>query len=643
MPSCFLSSLVPRSTPAGLPHALGHRAAFATSAFEPSPPPPRPFRPGRRAPVLARDLDAGLPLSSPHCDIDVCGRWCHPVCFAISKEGVPEELPCCMHAPGKHPRFDPLPPTDTLPPRSADAPRPALAPFIDDLGDERTQFVSTKDDVVPLAPHAATQHKVHAYPAHLPSVSALGPTLPLHTLDAALANSTWNSGRRRRAGSLLAALGPHLGGRVRLSSPKLGHRCALTLDAELPCSCSRKHHAEPATSPLSTPAQCSARRLDSDLRDVRHSGNSTPVLSPQRHSVTHDPEFTSRSGSLAQRPASKVESTEILSPLTDTLRPEEPPHPHVRGNSVERDPPLPRPLSTTSNTSGWTTSRSRTPSSHRHALLNAALTASAASRRAPRVDAAPGFPTPVALDCLVRHGSCPLDAAPARKATTHTFIPRSSRLLHRARTSVIPVRARLLLVDARSSLAQARRVPTLVAHTCCITPAHSSRTQSCRACISPLIRIHRAQKLAAPTSSRTHARRGPRPIPIARTCRRPHRSRTLLQSRRTLAYRPTDVPLVADQISRRCRCSTSTQTRRKHPRCASKPVSCTITRLQPRRTHAHAHSSLAYSRYHASESSTPRSPAPPTPGLPAHLQRSLKHVRCGALPGLEPWRVVVGC
>ncbi|KAF8128477.1 hypothetical protein K438DRAFT_2140351 [Mycena galopus ATCC 62051] len=131
----------------------------------------------------------------------------------------------------------------------APTPRAQLSPsFIDDLRDERTQFVSTKDDVVLLAPHATTQHKLHAYPAHLPSVSALGPMLPLHTLDrelrmsiprsldAALANSTWNSGRRHRAGSLLAALGPHLGGRVRLSSPELGHRCALTLDAELPCS-----------------------------------------------------------------------------------------------------------------------------------------------------------------------------------------------------------------------------------------------------------------------------------------------------------------------------------------------------------------------------------------------------------------------
>jgi hypothetical protein len=30
---------------------------------------------------------------------DVCGRWCHAACFAISKESVPEEWKCWMCAP----------------------------------------------------------------------------------------------------------------------------------------------------------------------------------------------------------------------------------------------------------------------------------------------------------------------------------------------------------------------------------------------------------------------------------------------------------------------------------------------------------------------------------------------------------------
>ncbi|KAF8183600.1 hypothetical protein K438DRAFT_1140870 [Mycena galopus ATCC 62051] len=133
-------------------------------------------------------LDDGFSIAC-----DVCGRWCHAACFAISKESVPEEWACWMCAPGKHAQFDTLP-ANGHPPISKGRRRASISvrrgntverspqlpgPVVDDLEDERTQYVSIDDDIVP---HAATQHKLRAYAAQWRGVSALEPTPPLHTL-----------------------------------------------------------------------------------------------------------------------------------------------------------------------------------------------------------------------------------------------------------------------------------------------------------------------------------------------------------------------------------------------------------------------------------------------------------------------------
>ncbi|KAF8191825.1 hypothetical protein K438DRAFT_871120 [Mycena galopus ATCC 62051] len=85
------------------------------------------------------------------------------------------------------------PPTDTPPPRrgrhraSISVRRgntversPQLpGPIAEDTEDQRTQYVSIEDDLVP---HAATQQKLRASAAQWRGVSALEPTPPLHTI-----------------------------------------------------------------------------------------------------------------------------------------------------------------------------------------------------------------------------------------------------------------------------------------------------------------------------------------------------------------------------------------------------------------------------------------------------------------------------
>ncbi|KAJ7663424.1 hypothetical protein DFH06DRAFT_924646, partial [Mycena polygramma] len=137
---------------------------------------------------------------------DVCGRWCHAACFAISKECVPEEWACWLCAPQNHLgaftflRFSSIFITDRLslrhlPPPSANGHGPTnrrrrasvsgrrastveaspTIPQADDLEDERTQYVLIDDDIVP---DASTQHKLRAYASQWRGVSALEPTPP---------------------------------------------------------------------------------------------------------------------------------------------------------------------------------------------------------------------------------------------------------------------------------------------------------------------------------------------------------------------------------------------------------------------------------------------------------------------------------
>ncbi|KAJ7449323.1 hypothetical protein B0H11DRAFT_1743704 [Mycena galericulata] len=117
---------------------------------------------------------------------DVCGRWCHAACFAISKESVPEEWKCWMCAPQNL--------IDTFStnghastsnqrrrasisrrPRSTTVEASLSLPNIDELEDERTQYVLIDDDIVP---HAATQRKLRAYAVQWCGGSALEPTPP---------------------------------------------------------------------------------------------------------------------------------------------------------------------------------------------------------------------------------------------------------------------------------------------------------------------------------------------------------------------------------------------------------------------------------------------------------------------------------
>ncbi|KAJ6620988.1 hypothetical protein B0H10DRAFT_1031731 [Mycena sp. CBHHK59/15] len=126
---------------------------------------------------------------------DVRGWWCHAACFAIPKESVkesvPEEWACWMSAPQNH--IDTFPTnghasTSNRRPRASISGRPrgttieASPPLpnggapVDELEDERTQYVLTDDDIVP---HSATQRKLRAYAAQSRGVSALEPTPPL--------------------------------------------------------------------------------------------------------------------------------------------------------------------------------------------------------------------------------------------------------------------------------------------------------------------------------------------------------------------------------------------------------------------------------------------------------------------------------
>ncbi|KAJ7789344.1 hypothetical protein B0H14DRAFT_2397581 [Mycena olivaceomarginata] len=114
---------------------------------------------------------------------DVCGRWCHAACFAISKESVPEEWKCWMCAP--HNLIDTFSTNRNTStsnrrrrasisgrPRGTTVEASPPLPNIDELKDERTQYVLIDDDIVP---HAATQRKLRAY-AQWCGVSALEPT-----------------------------------------------------------------------------------------------------------------------------------------------------------------------------------------------------------------------------------------------------------------------------------------------------------------------------------------------------------------------------------------------------------------------------------------------------------------------------------
>ncbi|KAJ7839726.1 hypothetical protein B0H14DRAFT_2158058, partial [Mycena olivaceomarginata] len=145
---------------------------------------------------------------------DGCGRWCHCACFAIAKDCVPDNWWCWKCRPGDHlgacrcaslvvfihlpPNGYAPPPLPAAPPKSrrrasisnkrptTTVPADASPPLpnggnahIDDMEDERTQYVQIEDDIIP---HAATQRKLRAYAAQWRGVSALEPTPPTHTL-----------------------------------------------------------------------------------------------------------------------------------------------------------------------------------------------------------------------------------------------------------------------------------------------------------------------------------------------------------------------------------------------------------------------------------------------------------------------------
>ncbi|KAJ6563796.1 hypothetical protein B0H19DRAFT_1209765 [Mycena capillaripes] len=125
-------------------------------------------------------LDDGFSIAC-----DVCGRWCHAACFAISKESVPEEWKCWLCAPQNH--------LDLPPPANGPANRRRRASVsgrrastveaspplstVDDLEDERTQYVLIDNDIVP---DVVTQRKLRAYAAQWRGVSALEPEPPPH-------------------------------------------------------------------------------------------------------------------------------------------------------------------------------------------------------------------------------------------------------------------------------------------------------------------------------------------------------------------------------------------------------------------------------------------------------------------------------
>ncbi|KAJ7886615.1 hypothetical protein B0H14DRAFT_2498515 [Mycena olivaceomarginata] len=133
---------------------------------------------------------------------DGCGRWCHCACFAIAKDCVPDNWWCWKCRPGDHLDLPPNgyapPPLPAAPSKSrrrasisgkwptTTVPADASPPLsnggnahIDDMEDERTQYVQIEDDIVP---HAATQRKLRAYAAQWRGVSALEATPPTHTL-----------------------------------------------------------------------------------------------------------------------------------------------------------------------------------------------------------------------------------------------------------------------------------------------------------------------------------------------------------------------------------------------------------------------------------------------------------------------------
>ncbi|KAF7322266.1 hypothetical protein HMN09_00004000 [Mycena chlorophos] len=113
---------------------------------------------------------------------DVCGRWCHCVCFGISKDNVPATWACWVCAPEDHAHARRDPPKSsrrragiiagTGRSQNAAVPTPSL-PGYDPLDDERYQYVQIDEDVVQ---HQEAQHRLKAYAATWRGVSALNTT-----------------------------------------------------------------------------------------------------------------------------------------------------------------------------------------------------------------------------------------------------------------------------------------------------------------------------------------------------------------------------------------------------------------------------------------------------------------------------------
>ncbi|KAJ7189367.1 hypothetical protein GGX14DRAFT_383301 [Mycena pura] len=121
---------------------------------------------------------------------DGCGRWCHAACFGIQKESVPEEWICWVCAPQNQMQgerrsssFSNLQPQASTSKgrrrtsisagalRASTAETSPPAPTLDDLEDERSQYVHIEDDFIP---QETTQRRLRAYATAWRGVSALG-------------------------------------------------------------------------------------------------------------------------------------------------------------------------------------------------------------------------------------------------------------------------------------------------------------------------------------------------------------------------------------------------------------------------------------------------------------------------------------